>query len=201
MADEAPKLELGDRTRRALARWPNVPHLYGWLRLDHRGRWLIRGEPISRPQIVETINANFGVDPRGCWYFQNGPQRGYVAIDAAPLILHAPESGDALGCQLHRPVGAVRRAALDEGGGLWLDTALGPGWLADRDLGWALQRMATTDGAPLDEALAAALAQASGTATALRLVVDGRAVPVERIDEADIAPEFGFVREPTASTP
>lgn len=201
MADDPMKLEIEGWAQRALARWPNVPHLYGWLRLDRRGRWLIRGELITRPQIIEVISANYGVDPRGCWYFQNGPQRGYIALDAAPLILHAPASGDALGCHLGRPVGVVRRAALDEGGGLWLDTELGPGWLSDRDLDWAFERMTTADGTALETALAAALAQPSGTPTALQLTAGGTTVAVERIDEADIAAEFGFVREPTASTP
>ena len=199
MAAEAGKPEIEDWARRALERWPDVPHLYGWLRLDRRGRWLLRGEAISRPQILEVINANYSVDARGCWYFQNGPQRGYVALDAAPLILHAPDAGDALGCHLGRPVGALRRVALDEGGGLWLDTALGPGWLCDRDLDWALARLADRDGRAVDEALAAALDQPSGTATALRLQVDGVALPVERIDEAGIAAAFGYVREPDAS--
>ena len=153
-----------DWAQRAMQRWPNVPALFSWLALDRRGRWLIRGELITRPQIIEVISANYGVDPRGCWYFQNGPQRGYIALDAAPLILHAPASGDALGCHLGRPVGAVRRAALDEGGGLWLDTGLGPGWLSDRDLDWAFERMTTADGTALETALAAALHRACACA-------------------------------------
>lgn len=193
--------DIEDWARRAMQRWPNVPHLYGWLRLDRRGRWLIRGELITRPQIIETIAANYSVDARGCWYFQNGPQRGYMAIDAAPLILSAPAEGDALDSHLGKPVGAVSRAALDEGGGLWLVTARGPGWLTDRDLDWALDRLSTTDGTTVDEAMSAALAQASGALTALQLTLDGVAIAVERFDEADIAAEFGFVREPTASTP
>ncbi|MDB5974431.1 MAG: hypothetical protein JWR07_1191, partial [Nevskia sp.] len=45
-----------DWVQRSLARWPNVPALFGWLALDRRGRWLIQGELISRPQIIETIN-------------------------------------------------------------------------------------------------------------------------------------------------
>ena len=28
--------------RRAIARWPNVPAVYGWLKLDRRGRWSVR---------------------------------------------------------------------------------------------------------------------------------------------------------------
>lgn len=193
--------DIEDWARRAMQRWPNVPHLYGWLRLDRRGRWLIRGEPISRPQIIETIAANYTVDARGCWYFQNGPQRGYLALAAAPLILSAPAAGDALDCHLGTPAGAVSRAALDEGGGLWLLTARGPGWLTDRDLHWALDRLSTRDGSSIDEALAAALAQPSATATVLQLIVDGVAIAIERLDESEVAGEFGFVREPTASTP
>lgn len=193
--------DIEDWARRAMQRWPNVPHLYGWLRLDRRGRWLIRGELITRPQIIETIAANYAVDARGCWYFQNGPQRGYLALDAAPLILSAPAAGDALDTHLGKPAGAMSRAALDEGGGLWLVTARGPGWLADRDLDWALDRLSTIDGESVEATLAAALAQRSGTATPLQLRLGDRTVPLERIDEADIAGEFGFVREPTASTP
>lgn len=193
--------DIEDWARRAMQRWPNVPHLYGWLRLDRRGRWLIRGELITRPQIIETIAANYTVDARGCWYFQNGPQRGYMALDAAPLILSAPAVGDALDTHLGKPAGAVSRVALDEGGGLWLVTARGPGWLTDRDLDWAFDRLSAVDGSTVEDAMAAALAQRCGTATALRLTLDGVALPVERFDEAEIAREFGFVREPTASTP
>lgn len=39
---------------RALDKWPNVPALYGWLPLDRHGRWRIRGETISGPQIIDT---------------------------------------------------------------------------------------------------------------------------------------------------
>ncbi len=190
-----------DWARRALQRWPNVPHLYGWLRLDRRGRWLIRGELITRPQIIETIAANYAFDARGCWYFQNGPQRGYMALDAAPLILSAPADGDALDTHLAKPAGKVSRVALDEGGGLWMVTQRGPGWLTDRDLDWALARISTIDGTNLDEAMAQALAQPSGSATRLQLTLDGAAIPIERLDERDVPAHFYFVTEPTASTP
>jgi len=80
---------------RALDKWPNVPALYGWLSLDRRGRWCIRGETISRPQIVDTIGANYAADARGCWFFQNGPQRGYMKLDWMPFVLRRGE-GDLL---------------------------------------------------------------------------------------------------------
>ena len=73
-----------DWVLRALAKWPDVPALFGWLSLDRRGRWYVRGEPISRPQIIDTIGRNYAADEQGRWYFQNGPQRGYVSCETAP---------------------------------------------------------------------------------------------------------------------
>ena len=31
---------------RSMAKWPNVPAVYGWLTLDRRGNWLLQGERI-----------------------------------------------------------------------------------------------------------------------------------------------------------
>ena len=42
---------------RGMAKWPNVPAVYGWLALDRRGNWLIKGERINevfRAQFVES---------------------------------------------------------------------------------------------------------------------------------------------------
>ncbi len=181
-----------------MLRWPNVPHVHGWLRLDRRGRWLIKDEVISRPQIVDTINANYAVDERGTWYFQNGPQRGYVALDAAPLMLNAPAEGDALSTHLGTPAGAVSRVAIDEVGGLWLLTARGPGWLADRDLDWALQRLVSDQGLVDEARLAAVLALPPGAATGLALQWQGQRLALERIDEAGVPEAFDFLREPEA---
>src|SRR3546814_19214992 len=85
-----------DWVQRALARWPNVPALYGWLRLDRRGRWLIRDEPLSRPQIIDTINRNYAPAARGCWYFQNGPHRGYMQLAVEPFVLLVAVDGEGL---------------------------------------------------------------------------------------------------------
>lgn len=190
--------ELEPWAQRALLRWPNVPHLYGWLRLDRRGRWLIQNAVISRPQIIDTIAANYSCDARGAWFFQNGPQRGYVALDAAPLILRAPADGDALLSHLGKPAGAVSQVALDEHGALWLNTARGPGLLDDRDLDWALQRLVTATG-PVDETtLAAVLGLPSGAATTLSLRLAGQRLAVMRVDEAGIPAAFGFQRAPSA---
>lgn len=185
-----------DWVTRALARWPNVPALFGWLGLDRRGRWLIRGEIISRPQIVETINRNYAADAHGRWYFQNGPQRGYIQLERAPLLLRASAQGDTLTAHTENEVRDISAAWLDEEGGLLLLTDLGPGALADADLDWALQRLETEYG-PVDEAqLAEALALPSGAETALRLRLGAAALPLRRLDQAEAPARLGFVRDP-----
>lgn len=185
-----------DWVKKALARWPNVPALFGWLGLDRRGRWLIRGETISRPQIIETINRNYAADAHGRWYFQNGPQRGYVTLGHAPLLLRAPAQGEVLTAHTEAAVGRVDAAWLDEDGGLLLQTDLGPGALADGDLDWALQRLEAASGAVDEAQLAAALAQPSGAGTGLGLRLADRLLPLQRLDRAEAPARLGFVREP-----
>ena len=79
---------------RSLAKWPNVPAVFGWLELDRRGNWLIKGERIANLALREFIARNYESDEKGRWYFQNGPQRVYVALAYTPLVVHY--EGDAL---------------------------------------------------------------------------------------------------------
>ncbi len=94
---------MDDEVLRALRRWPSVPAMFGWLRLDRRGNWRLvdRGLPgfdetrdasgstITNQRIVAFIARNYACDERGRWFWQNGPQRVYVDLDAAPLVLRA----------------------------------------------------------------------------------------------------------------
>ena len=66
-----------DWVLRSLKRWPNVPALFGWLKLDRRGRWLIQGGIISRTQIIETINRNYAAEEQGAG-ISNGPTERYM---------------------------------------------------------------------------------------------------------------------------
>ncbi|GAC1630255.1 MAG: hypothetical protein NVS9B10_22490 [Nevskia sp.] len=190
-----------DWALRGMQRWPNVPALFGWLGLDRRGRWLIRGEVITRPQIIETIGRNYAADAQGRWYFQNGPQRGYVALEAAPLVLRVADRGDGLVAHTGQAVAQVAKAFLDERGALLLDTDLGPGLLLDSDLGWALERLRLDRQALEDDSIEAILRLPSGSATDLRLRLATGEVAVARLD-LDAAPQrLGYVREPQADSP
>jgi hypothetical protein len=86
---------------RSLAKWPNVPAVYGWLSLDRRGNWLIKGERISNNALREFIGRNYEADERGCWFFQNGPQRVFVSLAYTPLVVHF--EGEALLDHCGRP--------------------------------------------------------------------------------------------------
>ncbi|ODP33138.1 DUF2946 family protein [Pandoraea sp. ISTKB] len=83
--------------RQAMAKWPNVPHCYGWLALDRRGQWRMRdeqaqaegtaGDPIRHEALIAFIARNYASDDAGRWYFQNGPQRVYVSLAYAPFVV------------------------------------------------------------------------------------------------------------------
>ena len=116
---------------RSLAKWPNVPAVYGWLDLDRRGNWLIKGERIGNVALREFIARNYAVDPRGCWFFQNGPQRVFVRLAYTPFVMHY--QGEALFDHCGRPIDALE-TLLDDEGSVLVRGPYGIGLLDDRDL-------------------------------------------------------------------
>lgn len=181
---------------KALQRWPNVPALFGWLGLDRRGRWLVQGETISHPRIVETISRNYAADEYGRWYFQNGPQRGYMQLESTPFILLVAEDQTSLVTHTGQRVERVTDAYLDEEGALVLSTEHGPGELVGADLPWALERMSSRHGPIDDDTLAAALGLPSGSATDIVLAIASSTVPLQRLSFADAPSKLAFERQP-----
>jgi len=116
---------------RSLERWPRVPAVYGWLSLDRRGNWLIKGERIGNAALRDFIGRNYESDDRGRWFFQNGPQRVYVALAYTPLVVH--HEGASLADQCGR---AFRPQAVyqDEEGSVLMAGAGTVALLDDRDL-------------------------------------------------------------------
>jgi len=186
-----------DIVRAAMARWPNVPAVYGWLQLNARGQWRIRGEPIGNAAIREFIGRNYGADRHGNWFFQNGPQRVYVELELAPLIIRLD------GTVLHSHVGAVvnrlDEVRADEHGRLYFMTEHGPGALDDRDAPALAERLRDASGRVLNEA---ALEAWLGDRATMRLAVtlEGKASEhrVARIDAAEVPRHFGFRLRPQA---
>lgn len=185
-----------DWVLRAMKRWPNVPALFGWLGLDRRGRWLIQGEVISHPLIVQAINRNYEADEQGRWFFQNGPQRGYMKLEYAPFVLRTSEDGTALVTHSGLAILQPQAAFIDENGTMLLQSEQGPGEIAGTELEWVLERL-TIEGAPLTEdQMADALSLPSGAKTPILFELCGSQLPVRRLDQA-VAPErLKFVRDP-----
>lgn len=116
---------------RSLAKWPEVPAVYGWLALDRRGNWRIKGETVGNRALREFICRNYAADSRGQWHFQNGPQRVYVELAYTPLVLNF--DGDRLVDHCGRPF-AREMTFLDEEGSVLMSGAGTVGLLDDRDL-------------------------------------------------------------------
>src|SRR5881628_2245154 len=136
----------------ALKKWPNVPHCYGWLALDARGDWYMRdkriqaagpfpqvkGSRITHDKLIGFIERNYLADDAGCWFFQNGPQRVYVELEAAPWIWRLTPSPQGAGAPaIISHTGRAARFAsawLDEQGRLFLATDLGLGIVHTLDM-------------------------------------------------------------------
>jgi len=132
----------------AMAKWPNVPAVYGWLSLDRRGNWLIKGGRIANQALREFIARNYEPDSAGRWYFQNGPQRVYVTLAYTPLVVHY--EGDDLRDHCGRAFDA-RATYVDEEGSVLIEGNGVIALLDDRDLaryadsGALLQRITSAE--------------------------------------------------------
>jgi len=133
----------------ALRKWPNVPHCHGWLGLDARGDWYLRddraqaagafpavkGSLIEHEKLRDFIARNYASDAAGCWYFQNGPQRVYVELEAAPWIWRLHPQGDEVAVRSHTGRDArIDAAVLDEQGRLFLASEAGLGIVHTADV-------------------------------------------------------------------
>ena len=130
----------------AMAKWPNVPDCYGWLGLDARGDWYMRddlvqqqgsfttskGSRLLHDKLIDFIGRNYECDKLGNWYFQNGPQRVFIELEATPWIWRLMPDG----CiQSHTGQDArMQRCVIDEHGRLYLETELGFGLVHTQDI-------------------------------------------------------------------
>ncbi len=144
---------MDDSVKAALLKWPHVPHCYGWLALDARGQWymrddriqaagpfpLVKGSRIDHDKLREFIHRNYEHDASGAWYFQNGPQRVYVELEAAPWVWRV-DAAPGWPVTSHTGRAATPHGAwLDDSGRLFLDTDLGLGLVHSMDMGVAAQ--------------------------------------------------------------
>lgn len=137
---------MDDIVRQAIAKWPNVPHCYGWLGLDSRGNWYMRddkvqaagtfvqskGSLLRHEKLVDFICRNYEADEAGRWFFQNGPQRVYVELETTPWVWRLGPGHEVTSHtgRAARPRGCM----VDERGYLFLDTDIGLGLVHTLDM-------------------------------------------------------------------
>ncbi len=194
----------------SIERWPNVPAVYGWLSLTARGQWRLHpdgqaiqgnaGQSISNPQILGFINRNYGHDGEGRWFFQNGPQRVYVRLDAAPWVILADDCQGTLSTHTGIPIQSVNYLWVDDAGSLYLQTEHGPGQLIDRDLPRFAQSFVSKDGQALEDWWIGGDANPDRKREAMvsaDWIACPRPVPIERLAVAPpIDAQLGFVANP-----
>jgi Protein of unknown function (DUF2946) len=149
---------MDDIVKQAMAKWPNVPHCYGWLGLDERGDWYMRddrvqalggfqeackrgykaakGSRLTHEKLIAFINRNYlsetDAQGREHWFFQNGPQRVYVELAATPYIWRLAND---FSIQSHTGIVTNYKAcSLDEAGRVYLQTSLGFGLVHTQDV-------------------------------------------------------------------
>lgn len=194
---------MDDQVIAAMARWPNVPAVFGWLRLDRRGQWFLidrgvagfderlhgQGSAITSPPILDFIGRNYLGDARGRWYWQNGPQRVYVDLDLAPFVLRVLGQGPSARLVTHTgyDVKHIDAAASDAQGNLLLATDLGPGAVHDLDL--TSLELLIDEGTPAAGAAGGGSDQPAGLPVVQALIVQGRQIPVANDGGASL-PKF-----------
>ncbi|MFC7299040.1 DUF2946 family protein [Herminiimonas aquatilis] len=196
---------------KALAKWPNVPHCYGWLALDARGNWRMRneqaqlanlpGEKIIHSALIAFIQRNYTHDEQDHWYFQNGPQRVYVDLEATPYIAHTELTHDAaFACVLQNgsAMRELQAAWLSDQGRVYLQAEAHIALLDDRDLAQCLNALQLDEQPVTDERLMDWLDEL-GADTSLSLQYAGKKISVGYIEENAIAAKFNFVRKPRPS--
>ena len=193
---------MDDIVKQAMAKWPNVPHCYGWLALDARGGWRMRDEPtqqanlpgdrLNNTALLAFINRNYAVDERGCWYFQNGPQRVYVNLETTPYVART-DPAQGLVVQTGEALGPVDKAYMTAAGALIVQAGGKVAQVDDRDVAQLIAAMEMDGAAVSDEALLAWLE--TGTGAVSMRVADTR-IDVERLPDGDLGQRFGFVALP-----
>lgn len=197
---------------KAMARWPNVPAVHGWLSLDARGRWRLHplgdaaqggpGEPIGNPAILAFMDRNYAHDESGRWFFQNGPQRVFVRVDGAPYVLRRADQGPGLATHTGLAVAQVVGWWADTSGRLFASTERGPGLIEDRELSSVLETMRDTHGNPLIDHAPGWLLGDAGAAAQRAIDVEyppyGRA-PLAPLCPAQLESSLGFVANPLSS--
>jgi hypothetical protein len=192
---------MDDAVLSALAKWPNVPACYGWIRLDARGRWHLgqdggAHEIVRHAGLANFLGRNYACNEHGEWFCQNGPQRAYVVFDLVPWVARLFDAH----VETHTGVriAHIDAVLLDEHARVYFACEHGCASLDDRDLARFVDALCDADGKRVpDEALTTVIDTAETFATssifwrsALGLI------PLQPCRHALLEARFGFCGRP-----
>lgn len=177
---------------RALLKWPNVPDCTGWLALDRRGGWRLQGELVRHARTIEFFNRHYTCDEQGRWFVQNGPQRVFVELAAAPFVFRIDNEQNMV-THTGRDLLALLSVIVTDSGDLYLESDFGLGLLLDRDLAGFIAQLHATEG-DVGDLLTRASEDEAESIPSPTLQWRGIHVPIKRRAEAKLPLEFGFTR-------
>lgn len=196
----------------AMSKWPNVPHCFGWLKLDARGHWRMRdehaqrlglpGDKIAHPALLGFINRNYTHDAEGRWYFQNGPQRVYVDLELTPYVVRTDPVAEFV-LQTGEVLATPTEAWLTQEGQLILVAGSVVAALDDRDAAAMLATLTTSANngkAASDEHIMEWLESEGVGEVDLRLPHRAGVLPLQWTARERLAAQFGFIAEARAET-
>jgi len=197
---------MDDIVKQAMAKWSNVPQCYGWLALDARGAWRMRderaqalqlpGDKITHSALLGFINRNYTHDENGSWYFQNGPQRVYVDLEATPYIARTdPMHGFMLHTQ--EPLRTIDAVWLTDTGQLLLQDEEKIAQIDDRDAVQCFNAI-RMNGRPAEDEQLLSWTSNPRMETGAHFMHQKRLIPLKLIACSDIPLRFGFVPRPRA---
>ncbi len=194
---------MDDIVKKAMTKWPNVPHCFGWLMLDARGAWRMRteaaqaageaGDKIAHTALLAFINRNYTHDDQGRWYFQNGPQRVYVNLESTPYVART-DGKNAFVLHTEEALATIDAAWFTDQGQLILQTGDRIAQVDDRDLVQCLP-MLQMEAQAVDDARLLEWVDGAGNQS-LTLAYGGQSIAVGRIKADEVVERFKFVRMP-----
>ncbi len=176
----------------AMQRWPDVPAVYGYIGVNRRGEFLLKGHVVSHARTRQFINRNYSLDAQGRAYFQNGPQRAYADLEVTPWIYRLMDDGSLL-THTEQPATTLTEAWLTRDGDVLLVTEHGPGLLHAQDMDALATHLCTDDAGSVDDALAALLA---GDAARVTVALAPGTTPLRLLDSDNMAERFAIERHP-----
>jgi len=203
---------MDEQVLRSLIKWPNVPDCFGWLALDRRGQWHMRdefaqqhklpGQVITHRVLNEFISRNYACDKQGRYFFQNGPQRVFITLDATPWIarITPSENGLELLTQCNNPIEASG-ALSDENGNIYITGKINQLTYKEKNKeqfsNEECQTVALLHDHDLDQFSQLAKLHEVACSFSGSWEWQGKQLPIDLIHSEEIAARFKFVAKPS----